>query len=195
MSKPKYRQFFLCHYSIFSMLELIEPPVKAAGKAVNSYVRLLFLFCLVQKGCVILVKDYKFRAYQSKQKVGLSLQKKSVQSASHQSSLVRKFCLFGWLCRHQMAQGKLKVKSKVPDSVLKKKREALKAKKAQITKKPKKSKSDAQSQITAKFNKEIQKKINASIVSELAGVAQRVEEGKSFLAIGSELKQQQKKKK
>jgi len=114
---------------------------------------------------------------------------------THQSSLVRKFCLFGWLCRYQMAQGKLKVKSKVPDSVLKKKREALKAKKAQITKKPKKSKSDAQSQITAKFNKEIQKKINASIVSELAGVAQRVEEGKSFLAIGSELKQQQKKKK
>ena len=93
-----------------------------------------------------------------------------------------------------MAQGKLKVKSKVPDSVLKKKREALKAKKAQISKKPKKSKSDAQSQITAKFNKQIQKKINASIVSELASVAQRVEEGKSFLAIGSELKQEKKNK-
>lgn len=88
-----------------------------------------------------------------------------------------------------MAQGKLKVKSKVPDSVSKKKKDQLKAKKAaaaagRVSKKPK----NKQSQITAKFNKEVQKKINASIVSELASVAQRVEEGKSFLAIGSELK-------
>ena len=38
-----------------------------------------------------------------------------------------------------MAQGKLKVKSKVPDSVAKKKKEQLKAKKAKIAKKPKKT--------------------------------------------------------
>ena len=91
-----------------------------------------------------------------------------------------------------MAQGKLKVKSKVPDSVAKKKKEQLKAKKAKISKKPKKT--SPQNQITAKFNKEVQKKINASIESELATRAQRVEEGKSFLAIGSELKEQKKKK-
>lgn len=84
-----------------------------------------------------------------------------------------------------MAQGKLKVKQKVPDSVAKKKKQQAQLKKVQqanskIVKRPKNPKD----QLAAKIHKEVQKKINSSIETELASRAQRVEEGKSFKAIG-----------
>ena len=84
-----------------------------------------------------------------------------------------------------MAQGKLKVKSKVPDNVAKKKKQQAQLKKIQQNqnKVSKKSK-NPKIQVAAKLHKEVQKKINSSIEAELASRAQRVEEGKSFLAIG-----------
>lgn len=87
-----------------------------------------------------------------------------------------------------MAQGKLKVKSKVPDSVAKKKKQQAQLKKVQqanskVSKKPKNPKA----QLSAKLHKEVQKKINSNIEAELASRAQRVEEGKGFKAIGTEL--------
>lgn len=93
-----------------------------------------------------------------------------------------------------MAQGKLKVKSKVPQNVAaknKKKQQLNSAKKGKIQKKSKKN--NAGAQLTKKFNKEIKKKIDANIVSELASVAQRVEEGKSFLTLSTELGSKKKK--
>ena len=84
----------------------------------------------------------------------------------------------------------MKVKSKVPDSVANKRKQQKQQKsikKGKVTKKGGGGKKTGQAQVTAKFNKAIQKKINANIVSELASVAQRVEEGKSFYALGTEL--------
>ncbi len=89
-----------------------------------------------------------------------------------------------------MAQGKLKVKSKVPANVAKKNKQKQKAaalkQKQQVKggfgkiQKPKK----AGDLVAAKFNKKVQKAINSSIESELAARAQRVEEGKTFLTLG-----------
>merc|ERR1711956_202566 len=42
-------------------------------------------------------------------------------------------------------------------------------------------------QLSANFNKDLTKKINASIQSDLASTCHKVEEGKSFKIIGSEL--------
>jgi len=88
-----------------------------------------------------------------------------------------------------MAQGKLKVKSKVPDSVAKKKKQQNSVKNSKVVKKggSKKTPKGQSAQLTAKFKKDLGKKINANIESELASRAQRVEEGKSFLAIGNEI--------
>lgn len=93
----------------------------------------------------------------------------------------------------QMAQGKLKVKSKVPDSVAKKKKQQNSVKNSKVTKVTKKGgksqktpKAEA-AKLTAKFQKGLGKKINANIESELASRCQRVEEGKSFSILGSEL--------
>ena len=88
-----------------------------------------------------------------------------------------------------MAQGKLKVKSKVPDSVAKKKKQQNSIKNSKVVKKggSKKTPKGKADQLTAKFKKDLGKKINANIESELASRAQRVEEGKSFLAIGNEI--------
>ena len=97
-----------------------------------------------------------------------------------------------------MAQGKLKVKSKVPDSVAKKKKQQQQIKKGKVAKKPSAKKNNAQAQLTAKFKKQLHKKINANIEAELASVAQKVEEGKSFrtASIGNSNggKQQQRRK-
>ena len=87
---------------------------------------------------------------------------------------------------NSMAQGKLKVKAKVPNNAGKKKNNSS-VKKGKVTKKASK-KNNPQAQLTAKFQKNIHKKINANIVSELAARAQRVEEGKSFFTIESELR-------
>ena len=89
-----------------------------------------------------------------------------------------------------MAQGKLKVKSKVPNSASKKKKQQNSCKNSKVVKKGKKNfklpKAQA-AQLTAKFKKDLGKKINSNIESELASRAHRVEEGKSFLTIGSEV--------
>jgi len=90
----------------------------------------------------------------------------------------------------QMAQGKLKVKSKVPDSVAKKKKQQNSVKNSKVTKKGGKSQKTPKAEaakLTAKFQKGLGKKINANIESELASRCQRVEEGKSFSILGSEL--------
>jgi len=86
-----------------------------------------------------------------------------------------------------MAQGKLKVKSKVPDSVAKKKKQQNSSKTNKVVKKGKKTPKAQAAQLTARFKKDLGKKINANIEAELASRAQRVEEGKSFLAIGNEV--------
>jgi len=91
-----------------------------------------------------------------------------------------------------MAQGKLKVKSKVPDSVAKKKKQQQSSAKnsGKVVKKGKKNPINPKAQaaqLTAKFKKDLGKKINASIESELTARCSRAEEGKSFLTIGSEL--------
>lgn len=93
-----------------------------------------------------------------------------------------------------MAQGKLKVKSKVPDNIAKKKKQQAQLKKvakAAQSKVSKKSKNQ-KIQVSAKLHKEVQKKINSNIESELAVVASRVEEGKQFKTIGSEIGQKKK---
>ena len=86
-----------------------------------------------------------------------------------------------------MAQGKLKVKSKVPPNATKKKTKIQQNKPVKNRGKVVKKSKNPQIQLTSKFNKEVQKKINASIEAELASRAQRVEEGKTFLAIGKDL--------
>ena len=84
-----------------------------------------------------------------------------------------------------MAQGKLKVKSKVPDNIAKKKKQQAQLKKVSKDKSKVSKKSKNQKiQVSAKLHKEVQKKINSNIESELASVAQRVEEGKQFKTIG-----------
>jgi len=92
-----------------------------------------------------------------------------------------------------MAQGKLKVKSKVPDSVAKKKKQLNVQQKKQVEKNRKKKPRAKGLQLSANFNKDLTKKINASIQSDLASTCHKVEEGKSFKIIGSELGQHSKK--
>jgi hypothetical protein len=91
-----------------------------------------------------------------------------------------------------MAQGKLKVKSKVPANVAK--RNQLKTKSAAIHKattkkthfKAVKKAKKLGAQLSAKLLKDVQKKINANIEAELSAKAERVEEGKSFLTLNPE---------
>ena len=80
-----------------------------------------------------------------------------------------------------MAQGKLKVKSKVPDSVAKKKKQLNVQQKKQVEKNRKKKPRAKGLQLSANFNKDLTKKINASIQSDLASTCHKVEEGKSFI--------------
>jgi len=92
-----------------------------------------------------------------------------------------------------MAQGKLKVKSKVPDNIAKKKKQQAQLKKvAKAQSKVSKKSKNQKIQVSAKLHKEVQKKINSNIESELASIANRVEEGKPFKTIGSEIGQKKK---
>jgi len=94
-----------------------------------------------------------------------------------------------------MAQGKLKVKSKVPDSVAKKKKQQNSIKNSKVGKvvKGKKTRNclktpkGQSNQLTAKFRKDLGRKINSKIEAELVGQCQRVEEGKSFLTLQKEV--------
>ena len=63
-----------------------------------------------------------------------------------------------------MAQGKLKVKSKVPDSVAKKKKQQNSSKTSKVVKKGKKTPKAQAAQLTARFKKDLGKKINANII-------------------------------
>lgn len=83
-----------------------------------------------------------------------------------------------------MAQGKLKVKSKVPGGKAKKRgaggNKANPKKHSHGVSKPS---TKPRRQAAAKLQKTIQKKINANIESELTQRAAQVEEGKPFLCI------------
>ena len=98
-------------------------------------------------------------------------------------SLIKACAVVFW---NKMAQGKLKVKSKIPQKAKKSGVSKAKNRNNQNAKKGKKiiaPKKQQQLQV-AKFNKDIQKNIRRNIEAELTQKAKKIEEGRGFSCIG-----------